>query len=267
MAETSIWIEFIEQYPDLDFWVANNRTIGVAELRRLAVSATWQTRHRVAGKRRTRSGQVPCPPDLLEKLAHDPCDAVVHTVANNPGTPLATLQFLSRHRWDEVQTAAIRQLELFDQWVAALAGEVGSGQSFASGHLDEAGASLWSTESAVQEAITALDAATRVVADIGAQLVVGLALPLEMPLTIDVQAPDLRKLELIDEPPSIYVLSAGHFLLPSDREEYRCPIEHQPWGSGYHVEYVCGRSLKERELGWEFSRTIWVRKVDGAAAR
>jgi hypothetical protein len=85
-----------------------------------------------------------------------------------------------------------------------------------------------------------------------------LAIPFGFVAQLDTALP-LLDAPSVSEPPSIYLFQDEYFSEPSDREEYRRPFSATPWGNGYAAEYVCGRSLRERELNWEFTRTVWVR--------
>lgn len=88
-----------------------------------------------------------------------------------------------------------------------------------------------------------------------------LALPWGDSVGLEATLPPLDRLPVLEpyEPPSLYVFSREYWAIPNDREEYRCPYDADPWGGGYAVDYVCGRSPRERNLGWEFTRTVWVR--------
>lgn len=88
-----------------------------------------------------------------------------------------------------------------------------------------------------------------------------LALPWGDSVALETELPSLDRLPVLEpyEPPSLYVFSRQHWATPNDREEYRCPYDGSPWGEGYAADYLCGRSPRERSLGWEFTRTVWVR--------
>ena len=88
-----------------------------------------------------------------------------------------------------------------------------------------------------------------------------LALPWGDSVTLETELPSLDRVPVLDpyEPPSLYVFSREYWAMPNDREEHRCPYDGNPWGDAYAVEYVCGRSPRERDLDWEFTRTVWVR--------
>lgn len=90
-----------------------------------------------------------------------------------------------------------------------------------------------------------------------------LALPFGYSERIDVNLPDLEAVPLgsSTEPPSIYLFAADFYALPRDREEYRRPYAQTPWGDSYMAEYVCSRSLRDRALNWEYSQTVWVRRL------
>ncbi|WP_295775949.1 hypothetical protein [uncultured Microbacterium sp.] len=119
----------------------------------------------------------------------------------------------------------------------------------------------------IDETVRGLDGSLRLLDSLEAlrlrlapEVIVRLALPFEAVASLDLDAPDLRLMRNLSEsePPSIYIMSPGFLDTPHDREEYRLPYSETPWGERFTAEYVCGRSLYERERGWEYSKTVWV---------
>jgi len=127
---------------------------------------------------------------------------------------------------------------------------------FVSQHVDE-----------IDEAVRDLDGSLRLLDSLDAlrlrlapEVIVRLTLPFEMVQCLDLEPPDLRLMTNLNElePPSIYIMSPAFLDIPHDREEYRLPYSETPWGEQFAAEYACGRSLYERERGWEYSKTVWV---------
>jgi hypothetical protein len=107
-APTSVWIELVNNYPSMRFWVANNRTVPIEVLQMLARDVNWRVRNRVASK-------ASCPEDILALLSSDDHDSVVASVAGHPHTPSDALRRLSTHEWKQVREKAIRQLAERDE--------------------------------------------------------------------------------------------------------------------------------------------------------
>lgn len=102
-APVSVWRSVVENYDEMRFWVAHNRTVPPEILRILVNDDDWRVRDRVASKRR-------CPPEILALLSEDSHDAVLSTVAGHPNTPTDVLVRLSGHSWSGVRDKAQRQL-------------------------------------------------------------------------------------------------------------------------------------------------------------
>lgn len=102
-ADTHVWVALIAEYPEMRFWVANNRTIPPEIMRALAADEDWRVRDRIASKNS-------CPSDVLEVLSADSHDAVASAVAGHPNTPSSALRKLARYPWDKVRNKATQQL-------------------------------------------------------------------------------------------------------------------------------------------------------------
>ncbi|MFB7429629.1 hypothetical protein ACFC0K_40900 [Streptomyces hydrogenans] len=102
-APLPVWKSVIENYPDMRFWVAHNRTTPAEILRTLAGDSDWRVRHRIASR-------ASCPGEILEMLSRDSHDSVASAVAGHPRTPVAAIQHLADHPWNQVREKAIRQL-------------------------------------------------------------------------------------------------------------------------------------------------------------
>ena len=103
-AAVSTWIDVIERYPDMRFWVAQNKTVPVEILARLAMDDDPKVRSMVARKRKLGSR-------LLEQMASDPNDAVRLAVARHRNTPPDVLARLAQQdTWVEVRNVAGERL-------------------------------------------------------------------------------------------------------------------------------------------------------------
>ena len=86
-----------------------------------------------------------------------------------------------------------------------------------------------------------------------------LAIPIGVTDQLDASLPERLPPADGDEPPSLYYFDLKHWLMASDREEYRCPCDIPDLtDQGLTASYSCGRSVVDRVRGWEFSKTIWV---------
>ena len=79
-APEAVWFEVIERFPEMRFWVAQNKTVPLAVLRHLARDDDPQVRHMVASKRKLDR-------ELFELLAGDADESVRRRLALNPGLP------------------------------------------------------------------------------------------------------------------------------------------------------------------------------------
>lgn len=146
------------------------------------------------------------------------------------------------------------------EWINHARAELArSPKFFISAHTDEiSGGGVLSRV----ELLDLLSTVTRMLPSLRARL----ALPYGYSSCIDTTLPNLAipNVDTSDEPPSLYLFADGFLSLATDREEYRCPYPRTPWGDSFAAEYVCSRSIQERTLGWEFSRTVWVRRAESS---
>jgi hypothetical protein len=98
-----VWLEAIERYPELRFWVAQNKAVPVSILEILAGDEDARVRWMVAQKGKAS-------PDILRQLATDPADSVRMRVALNAKTPQIVLASLLQDPWDEVAKIAQARL-------------------------------------------------------------------------------------------------------------------------------------------------------------
>lgn len=142
------------------------------------------------------------------------------------------------------------------RWIEKANAEVGrSPIHFVSSHADEI---IGGGGKTLNEALDLLPIVTQ---NLTRPMHARLALPFGYAEELDVNLPDLAVVPMASssEPPSIYLFTGDFLSLSSDREEYRCPYAQTPWGDSYTAEYVCSRSLQDRDRNWEYSRTVWVR--------
>lgn len=103
-ASLAVWHAIIDRYPDMDFWVAYNKTVPVEILERLASSPDARVRVMVARKRKAT-------PALLSRLATDEHDAVRAAVARHRSTPREVLEAMLEDDWAEVRSIVRERLE------------------------------------------------------------------------------------------------------------------------------------------------------------
>lgn len=104
-APEEVWIELIEQYPDSRFWVAQNKTVPLAALKRLAGDDDARVRGMVAMKRKLDEA-------TFRQLASDPDSGVRMSVAQNARTPPAILESMLADSWEEIPATVRRRLDI-----------------------------------------------------------------------------------------------------------------------------------------------------------
>lgn len=103
-ASIETWREVVARYPDMRFWVAQNKTVPMEILAQLACDPDVEVRSMVAMKRKLE-------PEILQGLADDPDDTVRMAVAQHRNTPRSVLESLALHDpWPEVRLAATDRL-------------------------------------------------------------------------------------------------------------------------------------------------------------
>ena len=102
-APVEIWEDVLENYPEMAFWVAQNKTVQVATLKRLAVHNDPKVRDMVARKRKI-------PESLMLDLAKDENESVRHTLANNGKVTEKVLKVLINDSWEVVRERASEKL-------------------------------------------------------------------------------------------------------------------------------------------------------------
>lgn len=79
-ATEEVWLDVIERYPDMRWWVAQNKTVPMSILELLSTDPDARVREMVAAKRKLTR-------ELMERLARDPVDSVRARVVYNRSTP------------------------------------------------------------------------------------------------------------------------------------------------------------------------------------
>ena len=103
-APIEVWNEVIENYPDMSFWVAQNKTVPYEILELLADHGDDRVRSMVAMKNKLKE-------PLLLKLASDPSDSVRANIARHKRATLAVLNLLSVDVWAEVAKMASERIK------------------------------------------------------------------------------------------------------------------------------------------------------------
>jgi hypothetical protein len=103
-APIAVWLEIIEQYPEMRKWVAHNKTVPIAILEILAQDLDPQVRSTVAAKRK--AGQ-----SILQQLAQDPHESVRMQVAINANTPSEILRQLLNDPWEQIVEIVTARLD------------------------------------------------------------------------------------------------------------------------------------------------------------
>ena len=98
-APREVWLEVIQRFPDMRFWVAQNKTVPVEVLAVLARDPDSRVRSMVAMKNKLTA-------DLFELLAKDQDDSVRARLAHNKKVPSEILRRLSTDQSQVVSIAA-----------------------------------------------------------------------------------------------------------------------------------------------------------------
>jgi len=98
-APREVWLEVIQRFPDMRFWVAQNKTMPVEVLAVLARDPDPRVRSIVAMKNRLTN-------ELFALLATDQDDSVRARVAHNKKVPLEILRALALDQSEIVSAAA-----------------------------------------------------------------------------------------------------------------------------------------------------------------
>jgi NurA-like 5'-3' nuclease len=102
-ADEAVWLDVIASYPDMRFWVAQNKTVPLSILRLLARDKDSEVRIMMAMKRKLDL-------ELFDLLSRDQDPAVRHSIALNLNVPLKVLNRLAGDEETFVANAAIERL-------------------------------------------------------------------------------------------------------------------------------------------------------------
>ena len=105
-ASESVWLEVIQEYPEMRKWVAHNKTIPISILQILANDVDSAVRSMVARKRKL-------PADIIERLAQDSDASVRFAIACNKSTPRYVLEMLLNDDWENIVERAGKRLTGF----------------------------------------------------------------------------------------------------------------------------------------------------------
>ena len=103
-ASIEVWNEVIEHYPDMSFWVAQNKTVPYEILELLADHIEDRVRSMVAMKNKLKES-------LLLKLASDSSDSVRANIARHKNVTLKVLNLLTGDAWAEVAKMASERIK------------------------------------------------------------------------------------------------------------------------------------------------------------
>ena len=87
-ATDSVWLEVVQQHPEMRFWVAQSKTVPVSILQLLAADADSKVRSMVAMKNKLT-------PELFDLLSRDDDPGVRERIARNKRCPVSLLKRLS----------------------------------------------------------------------------------------------------------------------------------------------------------------------------
>lgn len=102
-ASVDVWVDVLNKYPELAFWVVHNKTVPLEILTSLSAHQDSGVRDMVARKRKI-------PEALMLELAKDHDDSVRHALASNGKVTLAVLKVLSEDPSEFVRERAKEKL-------------------------------------------------------------------------------------------------------------------------------------------------------------
>jgi hypothetical protein len=103
-APVEIWMDVLEKFPDMTFWVIHNKTVPIEILEKLAKHPDTSVRSDVARKRKLTY-------NLFETLSKDSDTYVRQAIAINAEVPLNILERLANDSSGVVADCARRNLE------------------------------------------------------------------------------------------------------------------------------------------------------------
>lgn len=107
-ATEEVWLDIVIQYPDLRFWVAQNKTVPLGVLHILAKDDDPRVRWMVAQKRTLDAA-------TLAAMSNDKDDSVRLSVASHANTSREILEQLVNDPWTEIATIARKRLGIHER--------------------------------------------------------------------------------------------------------------------------------------------------------
>jgi hypothetical protein len=103
-APLAVWDEVIDEFPEMRFWVAQNKSIPFEVLKRLARDSDPRVRWMVASKRKL-------DPETMKLLARDEDESVRAAVARNKKAPREVLELLRDDVWENIRNTISERLQ------------------------------------------------------------------------------------------------------------------------------------------------------------
>jgi hypothetical protein len=102
-ANKEVWLDVLDKYPDMAFWVAQNKTVPIEILEILVSHPDSNVRNMVARKRKL-------PERLMLQLTDDIDESVRFALVSNAKASKVILEKLSKDVWSNVSEAAKERL-------------------------------------------------------------------------------------------------------------------------------------------------------------
>ncbi len=103
-APVQVWWDVIQRFPDLRFWLAQNKTVPLEVLAVLMRDSDTRVRDMVARKRKASQ-------DMLAELGRDSDVGIRIAVAQNVSASAGVLRMLAHDEDERVAAAALRRLD------------------------------------------------------------------------------------------------------------------------------------------------------------
>ena len=104
-ATLEVWRDVLTKFPELSFWVAQNKSVPVEILESLALNEDSRVRCMVARKRKL-------PVSIMERLIEDTDESVRLALVRNPKLPMQLISRLVSDSWVEIGRLARKRFEL-----------------------------------------------------------------------------------------------------------------------------------------------------------
>jgi len=104
-ATLEVWRDVLTKFPELSFWVAQNKSVPVEILESLALNEDSCVRCMVARKRKL-------PVSIMERLIEDTDESVRLALVRNPKLPMQLISRLVSDSWVEISRLARKRFEL-----------------------------------------------------------------------------------------------------------------------------------------------------------